>query len=351
MARMARACMTAYVRHTGHARHRRRRRDRPRPDHAARRHAPSDRHHRPRAARAGLAQAGAPRVHRLDHRRQAARARPRGVRGRSRLPPRGAAVDAVGVHAGHRAPGERRGHAEPARVRAARRRVARPAGDVPLSLVDRRLRPARPRRPRPRAGRVREDEWNTPRTMYGCNKLYCEHLGRYYARFYKQLAAHATRPRGFPLRALSRADLGDDRAVGRHLRLRAGDDPRRRARRAVRLLRAARHAHSVHGDARRGRGAAAAGDGAARAADADGLQPRRVQSDARRRSTTSSSRAFPDGDDHLGDRLKRQAHRRFVAGGRRRLGGAARLGLRAGVRFPTRVRRVSDSDHPGAVPK
>jgi nucleoside-diphosphate-sugar epimerase len=37
--------------------------------------------------------------------------------------------------------------------------------------------------------RVGEDEWNTPRTMYGCNKLYCEHLGRYYARFYKQLAA------------------------------------------------------------------------------------------------------------------------------------------------------------------
>jgi threonine 3-dehydrogenase len=41
------------------------------------------------------------------------------------------------------------------------------------------------------AGRVEEDDWNTPRTMYGCNKLYCEHLGRYYARYYKQLAAHA----------------------------------------------------------------------------------------------------------------------------------------------------------------
>src|SRR6476661_655263 len=39
-----------------------------------------------------------------------------------------------------------------------------------------------------RAGRVHEDEWNTPRTMYGCNKLYCEHLGRYYAKYYKQLA-------------------------------------------------------------------------------------------------------------------------------------------------------------------
>ena len=43
------------------------------------------------------------------------------------------------------------------------------------------------------AGRVHEDEWNTPRTMYGCNKLYCEHLGRYYARFYKQLAAQPPR--------------------------------------------------------------------------------------------------------------------------------------------------------------
>ena len=39
-----------------------------------------------------------------------------------------------------------------------------------------------------RAGRVHEDEWNTPTTMYGCNKLYCEHLGRYYAKYYKQLA-------------------------------------------------------------------------------------------------------------------------------------------------------------------
>jgi nucleoside-diphosphate-sugar epimerase len=40
-----------------------------------------------------------------------------------------------------------------------------------------------------RVGRVREGEWTTPITMYGCNKLYCEHLGRYYTRHYKQLAA------------------------------------------------------------------------------------------------------------------------------------------------------------------
>jgi threonine 3-dehydrogenase len=41
------------------------------------------------------------------------------------------------------------------------------------------------------AGRVHEDAYNTPTTIYGCNKLYCEHLGRYYARFYKQLTADA----------------------------------------------------------------------------------------------------------------------------------------------------------------
>ena len=40
-----------------------------------------------------------------------------------------------------------------------------------------------------RAGRVREDEYNHPTTMYGANKLYCERLGHYYARHYKQLAA------------------------------------------------------------------------------------------------------------------------------------------------------------------
>jgi len=37
--------------------------------------------------------------------------------------------------------------------------------------------------------RVREWEWNYPRTMYGCNKLYCEQLGIYFSRYYRQLAA------------------------------------------------------------------------------------------------------------------------------------------------------------------
>jgi len=37
--------------------------------------------------------------------------------------------------------------------------------------------------------RVREWEWNYPKTMYGCNKLYCELLGTYYSQYYRQLAA------------------------------------------------------------------------------------------------------------------------------------------------------------------
>ncbi len=42
-----------------------------------------------------------------------------------------------------------------------------------------------------RAGRVSEDQFAHPTTMYGCNKLYCEQLGHYYACHYKQLSADA----------------------------------------------------------------------------------------------------------------------------------------------------------------
>lgn len=52
-----------------------------------------------------------------------------------------------------------------------------------------------------RAGRVRETDFNFPTTMYGCNKLYCEHLGRYFARHYRQLAAERT-PSGVDFRAI-----------------------------------------------------------------------------------------------------------------------------------------------------
>jgi nucleoside-diphosphate-sugar epimerase len=52
-----------------------------------------------------------------------------------------------------------------------------------------------------RAGRVAEDQFLAPVTMYGCNKLYCEHLGRYYSRHYRQLAVEKERA-GIDFRAL-----------------------------------------------------------------------------------------------------------------------------------------------------
>jgi threonine 3-dehydrogenase len=45
-----------------------------------------------------------------------------------------------------------------------------------------------------REGRVvREGEWCSPATMYGVNKLTCEHLGRYYALHYRSLEPPTTR--------------------------------------------------------------------------------------------------------------------------------------------------------------
>jgi threonine 3-dehydrogenase len=41
---------------------------------------------------------------------------------------------------------------------------------------------------------VSEDQHNQPITMYGCNKLYGEHLGRYYAQHYRQLDPAQTDP-------------------------------------------------------------------------------------------------------------------------------------------------------------
>lgn len=42
------------------------------------------------------------------------------------------------------------------------------------------------------SGKIKEDDFLQPATMYGCNKLYCEHLGRYYSRHYRQLAADSS---------------------------------------------------------------------------------------------------------------------------------------------------------------
>lgn len=48
---------------------------------------------------------------------------------------------------------------------------------------------------------VPEDRYTMPTTMYGCNKLYCEHLGRYYTSHYRQLAS-SPEPHGVDFRSV-----------------------------------------------------------------------------------------------------------------------------------------------------
>ncbi len=52
------------------------------------------------------------------------------------------------------------------------------------------------------SGRIREKSWNLPITMYGCNKAYCEHLGRYYVNHYKQLSAKKDAVTGVDFRSI-----------------------------------------------------------------------------------------------------------------------------------------------------
>jgi threonine 3-dehydrogenase len=52
------------------------------------------------------------------------------------------------------------------------------------------------------AGAIKEDEYNAPHTMYGCNKLYCEKLGVYYSRYCGQHHLDAHPPVMVDFRAL-----------------------------------------------------------------------------------------------------------------------------------------------------
>jgi threonine 3-dehydrogenase len=52
------------------------------------------------------------------------------------------------------------------------------------------------------AGRVKENDSNTPHTMYGCNKLYCEKLGMYYSKYYGQKHLDETPPHFLDFRSI-----------------------------------------------------------------------------------------------------------------------------------------------------
>ena len=201
-----------------------------------------------------------------------------------------------------------------------------------------------------RAGRVHEDEWNTPRTMYGCNKLYCEHLGRYYAKYYKQLAvdtppgASTSVASGFPglISAMTEPAGGTSDYAPEMIHAAARGEP---------------YACFVRPDTRIPFMAMPdAIDALLQLAStprddavADRLQRHRVQSDSAGDLRCRRRRVSGCGD-HLADRQQTAGDRRLVAGGRGRRRRAARLGLRAALRFPPRVRRVSDSDDSRAIP-
>lgn len=51
-------------------------------------------------------------------------------------------------------------------------------------------------------GKVCEDQFNTPTTMYGINKLYCENLGRYYSKHYRQLTEDLSPEESIDFRAI-----------------------------------------------------------------------------------------------------------------------------------------------------
>jgi threonine 3-dehydrogenase len=52
------------------------------------------------------------------------------------------------------------------------------------------------------AGCVKEEEFNLPHTMYGCNKLYCEKLGIYYSKYYGQKHLDERPPHMLDFRAI-----------------------------------------------------------------------------------------------------------------------------------------------------
>ena len=199
-----------------------------------------------------------------------------------------------------------------------------------------------------RAGSVREDDFATPCTMYGCNKLYCELLGQYYARHYKQLAA-------------GRAGNVDFRAVRFPGLISAATMPAGgTSDYAPEMIHAAargeRYACFVRPDTRIPFMAMPDGVDALitlaacspRRPDSHGLQRPRVQSLGR-----GDSGARPAGvsgrRDLLRGRCQTSANPRFVASRHRRYRGASRLGLSADPRPARRVRPLSDSGHHGQV--
>ena len=134
------------------------------------------------------------------------RARARAVRSGPRVPPRRAALHAVRVHADLRARRQRQRHARTCSSSRSAKASRTDGRSRSSTLVDRGLRTPDVTT-KAGAGPLREEEWNAPLTMYGCNKLYCEHLGRYFGGALQAARGRRRTARRLPLRPVSRSDF------------------------------------------------------------------------------------------------------------------------------------------------
>ena len=187
--------------------------------------------------------------------------------------------------------------------------------------------------------------------MYGCNKLYCEQLGRYYARFYKQLAAE---------RAAGRVDFRCLRFPGliSAMTMPAGGTSDYAPEMIHAAAKGEPYACFVRPDTR-----------IPFMAMPDGIEALRTLAAVPRERLTRTAynvRAFnPSAEEmrrHRPRRVSRAPTSRFqvdekrqgivdsLARRRRRRGRPPRLGLRAAVRPRNGLHRLPDPDHPRPLP-
>ena len=185
--------------------------------------------------------------------------------------------------------------------------------------------------------------------MYGCNKLYCEQLGHYYSRFYKQLAAESASGRvdfrcvRFPglISAVTMPSGGTSDFAPEMIHAAAQGEP---------------YAAFVRPDARIPFMAMPDGvDALLQLAGAPRDALKRTAYNVGAFSPTAEDvrrvvvRAFPDADISWHVDAKRQGIIE-LARRRRRQRRPRRLGLRAALRLRTRLRRLPDSNDQTAGP-
>ena len=200
-----------------------------------------------------------------------------------------------------------------------------------------------------RVGRVSEDLYTHPTTMYGCNKLYCEQLGHYYSRFYKQLAAESASGRvdfrcvRFPglISAVTMPSGGTSDYAPEMIHAAAKGEPYEAFVRPDARIPFMAMPDGV--DALLQLAAAPRGG-----PDTHRLQRRRLQPDRRRRAPRCRS-CLSRRRRLMAGRREASGHHRHLARRRRRQRRPARLGLRPALRLRRGVRGVPDSDDSAAV--